>query len=96
MLSYKTVQTATDEEFKALTSLTKTEFEELLKGFTNVWEDSFQTPGTPHRGRPAKLLGSGAKLVFIRFYLKNYPRKAGARLVLGVGPESSQSLDKST
>ena len=73
MLSYKTVQTATDEEFKALTSLTKTEFEELLKGFTNVWEDSFQTPGTPHRGRPAKLLGSGDKLVFILFYLKNYP-----------------------
>ena len=72
-LSYQTVQIATDEEFKALTSLTKIEFEELLRGFARVWEDSFQTPGTPHRGRPAKLLGSGDKLVFILFYLKNYP-----------------------
>lgn len=33
MLSYQLAQTATDEEFKSLTSLTKTEFEELLKPF---------------------------------------------------------------
>jgi hypothetical protein len=72
MLSYQAVQTATDEEFKALTSLTKPEFEELLKIFAIVWEDSFQTPGTPRRGRPAKLASSGDKLLFILFYLKNY------------------------
>jgi hypothetical protein len=47
MLSHQTVQTATDEEFNALTSLTKTKFEELLKIFTIVWEDSFQMSGTP-------------------------------------------------
>jgi hypothetical protein len=73
MLSYETVQTATDEEFKALTSLTKAEFEELLKNFARVWEDSSPTPGTPRRGRPAKLVSSGDKLLFILFYLKNYP-----------------------
>jgi hypothetical protein len=89
MLSYQTVQIATDEEFKALTSLTKTEFEELLKGFARVWEDSFQTSGTLRRGRPANLLGSGDKLVFILFYLKNYPRKASARFLVWFGPKSS-------
>lgn len=73
MLSYQTVQIATDEEFKALTSLTKTEFEELLKTFTMVWEDVRHPTGTSHCGRPANLLGSGDKLLFILFYLKNYP-----------------------
>ena len=73
ILSYQTVQIATDEEFKALTSLTKVEFEELLTGFSSVWKDSHQTPGTPLRGRPAKLQSCGDKLLFILFYLKNYP-----------------------
>lgn len=73
MRSYQTIQTATDEELKALTSLTKTEFEELLKRFATVWEDSFQTPGASRRGRPAKLVSSGDKLLFLLFYLKNYP-----------------------
>ncbi len=69
MLSYQLVQTATVEEFKALTSLTKPEFEELLKSFSQVWEES----RTAERGSPAKLQSSGDKLFFILFYLKNYP-----------------------
>lgn len=86
-LSYQTVPTATDEEFKALTSLTKTEFEELLKIFATVWEDSFQTSGTSRRGRPAKLVSSGDKLWLIWFYLKNYPLQE----VLGFGFGLDQS-----
>lgn len=73
MLSYQTVQTATDEEFKALTSLTKIEFDELLKGFAAVWEEFRNPSGTPPCGRPPQLASSGDKLLFILFYLKNYP-----------------------
>lgn len=73
MLCYETAKTATEEEFKALTSLTKTEFEELLKSFSQVWEESRGTLTKPARGRPATLSKNEDKLLFILFYLKNYP-----------------------
>jgi len=68
MLNYKKAQTASQEQFKSLTSLTKEEFEELLKTFTEVWEEQDN-----HRGSPEKLSSCGDKLFFILFYLKNYP-----------------------
>ena len=68
MLNYKKAQTASQEQFKSLTSLTKEEFEELLKIFTEVWEEQDN-----HRGSPEKLASCGDKLFFILFYLKNYP-----------------------
>ena len=73
MLSYQTVQMATNEEFKALTRLTQTEFEELLKIFATAWEESRNSASASTRGRPAKLQSCGDKLLFILFYLKNYP-----------------------
>lgn len=68
MLNYNKAQTASKEQFKSLTSLTKEEFEELLKIFTEVWEEQDN-----HRGSPEKLASCGDKLFFILFYLKNYP-----------------------
>jgi len=68
MLNYKSAQSATPEQFKSLTSLTKEEFDKLLKIFTQVWEEQDN-----HRGSPEKLASCGDKLFFILFYLKNYP-----------------------
>ena len=68
MLSYEIAKSATEEQFKAMTSLTKEEFEELLKIFMQVWEEQDN-----HRGSPEKLRSVGDKLFFILFYLKNYP-----------------------
>ena len=68
MITYQTAQSATEEQFNSLTSLTKEEFEALLKTFTLVWEEQDN-----HRGSPEKLASCGDKLFFILFYLKNYP-----------------------
>jgi hypothetical protein len=68
MLNYQSAQSATPEQFKSLTSLTKEEFEQLLKIFTQVWEAQDN-----HKGSPEKLVSCGDKLFFILFYLKNYP-----------------------
>lgn len=83
-LSYQTVPTATDEEFKALTSLTNIEFEELLKRFAAVWEEFRNPSGTPLCGRPAQLASSGEQLFLIRFYLKNYPHQQVLGFLFGL------------
>ena len=68
MLNYTSAQSATPEQFKSMTSLTKEEFDQLLKIFMLVWEEQDN-----HRGSPEKLASCGDKLFFILFYLKNYP-----------------------
>ena len=78
MINYQTAQSATEEQFKSLTSLTKEEFELLLKTFAQVWEEQ-----DPHRGSPEKLASSGDKL-FILFYLKTYPLQEVLGFLFGI------------
>lgn len=79
MINYQTAQSATEEQFKSLTSLTKEGFEALLKTFAQVWEEQ-----DPHRRSQEKLASCGDKLFFILFYLKTYPRQEVLRFLLGI------------
>lgn len=79
MLNYQTAQAATEEQFKSLTSLTKEEFETLLKTFAQGWEEQ-----ELHRGSPEKLASCGDKLFFILFYLKTYPLQEVLGFLFGI------------
>lgn len=79
MINYQVAQSATEEQFKSLTSLTKEEFEALLKTFTPVWEKP-----DSHRGNPEKLASCGDKLFFILFYLKTYPLQEVLGFLFGI------------
>lgn len=79
MLSYGRAKSATEEQFKVLTSLTKEEFEELLIIFSEVWGETDQG-----RGSPEKLSNCEDKLLFILFYLKNYPRPEVLGFLFGI------------
>ena len=79
MINYQAAQAATEEQFHSLTSLTKEEFEALLKIFTPVWEEQDH-----HRGSPEKLASCGDKLFFILFYLKTYPLQEVLGFLFGI------------
>ena len=79
MLSYERAKSATEEQFKALTSLTKAEFEELLIIFSEVWRETDKG-----RGSPEKLSRCEDKLLFILFYLKNYPIQEVLGFLFGI------------
>jgi hypothetical protein len=65
----------------AMTSLTRTEFEELLVAFQVAWEAHVKAKGTPEQarrrqagaGRKPSLRTGADKLLFILFYFKTYP-----------------------
>ena len=78
-LSYERAKSATEEQFKALTNLTKAEFEELLIIFSEVWRET-----TKGRGSPEKLSRCEDKLLFILFYLKNYPLQEVLGFLFGI------------
>ena len=75
MINYQAAQAATEEQFHSLSSLTKEEFEALLKIFT---------PQDNQRGSPEKLASCGDKLFFILFYLKTYPLQEVLGFLFGI------------
>jgi hypothetical protein len=65
-----------DRLLRALTGLNRKAFEELLVGFSPLYEQTRQTQPRQRAvggGRKARLLGSQEKLFFILFYFKCYP-----------------------
>lgn len=74
ILSYESVKTKADT-LKAMTSLNRHEFEELLGVFSRAWDElTQQARRNPSKGgRPPILNNSADRLLFILFYLKTYP-----------------------
>lgn len=65
-----------DRLLRALTGLNRKAFDELLRTFSSVYEQSRQTQPRQRAvggGRKARLLGTQEKLFFILFYFKCYP-----------------------
>ena len=65
-----------DRLLRALTGLNRKAFDELLKTFSPVYEQSCQTQPRQRAvggGRKARLCGTQEKLFFILFYFKCYP-----------------------
>lgn len=74
VLTYESVKDK-PETLKAMTSLTRNEFEELLVAFAKTWgEVTDQANKNLSRGgRPPRLNSAADRLFFILFYLKTYP-----------------------
>lgn len=73
-LTYESVKDK-PETLKAMTSLTRDEFEELLEAFAKTWAEATDPAHKkPNRGgRPPRLNNAADRLFFILFYLKTYP-----------------------
>lgn len=73
-LTYDSVKTK-PETLKAMTSLTRNEFDELLVAFAQTWDEvTGQASKDPRKGgRPPRLNNAADRLLFILFYLKTYP-----------------------
>jgi hypothetical protein len=79
MINYPAAPAATPKQVHSLTSLTKAEFEALLKIFTPVWEEPDH-----QRGRPEKLASCGDKRFLSRCYLKTYPLQEVLGFLFGI------------
>lgn len=74
VLTYESVKDK-PEALKAMTSLARNEFEELLVAFSKAWDEATDSANKkPNRGgRPPRLNNTADRLFFILFYLKTYP-----------------------
>ena len=74
MLSYEDIKHK-PKTMMAMTSLSRSEFDELLVDFAKAWdEETGRDPmDTSKGGRPPTIKGMEDRLLFILFYLKTYP-----------------------
>jgi hypothetical protein len=74
VLTYESLKHKPDT-LKAMTSLTRSEFDELLIVFAKTWDEvTGQASRNPSQGgRPPRLNNAADRLLFILFYLKTYP-----------------------
>jgi len=69
---------------RAMTSLTRDEFEHLYRDFEDVLRDSERLKDPTKGGRPPILKDDREKLFFILFYIKNYPLQEVVAYLFGV------------
>jgi len=74
MLTYQDIKHK-PKTLKAMTSLERSEFDELLGDFATAWDDEVgnRLKGESKRGRPPIIESMADRLLFILFYLKTYP-----------------------
>jgi len=101
MLTYQTLRHH-PSLFRALTSLTPLEFDQLLPAFAKAWQAHLDEADTQRKrkrkrkrggGRKAHLLTLEDKLLFILVYIKVYPLQVVQGQLFGLSSRSSQHLD---
>jgi DDE superfamily endonuclease len=93
ILTYESVKHKADT-LKAMTSLNRLEFEELLIPFAKAWDELTQPPQkNPSKGgRPPILTNAADRLLFILFYLKTYPLQEVIAHVFGLSQGQANFL----